>query len=519
MGDSFYGCRQLCRTYLKDFDKIQRLGSDQIYKRYSSLEAILRNNIAEEYRDFPAKPDFDPNYGSIVWYGVEWKEKPRLLLELEGEERAHYESILEETQEHYRRAVDACQREDELATLAGILSSIDERFVYCYDDKVVAVAWGMREKKRSEVLPLDELIDNPDEKRPIPPVVTPVEEPTPPEETHVEEEEQVDPEESEETHVEEEEPEEPDEAIRDGVGYTEELIRITFDPGEHGRLKKSSGLSQLSLATGTVVAAGLIPGVKSKRGYKFVGWSPSITEPITEDTCFTAQYRKKKGTAWWKWLLWILLILLGLWLLLWLLQGGCSDRRDDYGRRIYDPIPADSVGLIEQVPGEGGEVRDDNGRVRDILDEDGQLPDVTIIAPITGEDGKAPEVIDSDDQIPILSDRLNIFLTDSDADLQQWVNDFKAQYPDAAYRVIGWDPNVQLIQIQVPADEREAIGKRLPDELPRQPFFVVDEAIMDHNGVPTEGRMSVEERGWHLKAVHAPRLGRPPGEATMWWWL
>ena len=84
-----------------------------------------------------------------------------------------------------------------------------------------------------------------------------------------------------------------------------------------------------------------------------------------------------------------------------------------------------------------------------------------------GDDGRPPRIIDSDEQIPIIADRLNVYLTDDNANLQQWVKDFKGKYPSDNYRIIGVDPNAQLIQIQVPSSERESLGKRLPQELPR----------------------------------------------------
>lgn len=567
--NKFYGKRRLCQTNLKYFDKIQRLGSDQLYKRYNSVEPILQNNISKEYQDFLAQPDFDPNFGTIVWHGVQWQKAPRLLSQLEGEERAHYEEILQETLTHYQQAVEQCRNEEERMTLAGILSSIDERFIYCYDDRVVVVAWGMREKEKNiKVFPLEELFVAPQEPEPEEAVQEPEVEETP---------QEIAPEEPPVTPPPYSKVDEPQEdllvvAFNPGLHgrldygassvtiprggrldasqiptitpesgylftgwdvnldapiqsdiiataqYRSSSVRATFNAGEHGLLKRRRREVDMPIELGSAVAPSAIPRVKSKRGYRFTGWSPDISQPLSEDTTFTAQYEQNKGwwyswywwrkRTWWEWLLWGLLFLLLLFLILWLLGSGCSSCAshlyEEDEDRVYADIPVDSVGSVDQIRGDDGSYYDDNGRVRDILGDDDCLPDGAVVAPIMGDDGRLPRIIDSDEQIPIIADRLNVYLTDDNANLQQWVKDFKGKYPSDNYCVIGIDPNAQLIQIQVPSSERESLGKRLPQELPRQPFFVVDEAIVEHAGTPTRALNGNNLRGWHLKAVNAP---------------
>lgn len=541
--NKFYGKRKLCKTKLKDFDKIQRLGSDQLYKRYNSVEPILRNNISEEYQDFLAQPDFDPNFGTIVWYGVQWEEAPRLLFLLEGEEREHYEKVKQDTISHYQKAIEQCRNKEEQMTLSGILSSIDDRFFYCYDNRVVVVAWGMREKeKQMQVFPLEELFVASQETDAEPPPIT-----TPSEE--VEEEPQEDlivvtfspglygsledgdtsvtiPSGSclssiqtptiipDSSHLFTGWDINPDEPIYNDVIttalYRGKNVRAIFNSGQYGLLSGGRNEIEFPIETGSAIAPNFIPPIQSQKGYKFIGWSPAISQPLSEDTTFTAQYERKSWwarRAWWEWLLWGLLLLLLLLLLFWLLRGGCTSctsHRHDYEEHVYKEIPVDSVGSIGRIRGDDGAYYDDNGRIRDILIDDGRLPDEVIVAPIIGDDGRRPRIVDSDEQIPIIADRINVFLTDDNANLQQWVEDFKAKYPSDNYRIIGADPNSQMIQIEVPPSEREALGKRLPQELPRQPFFVVDEALITHTGTPSQDPNAKELRGWHLQAVNAP---------------
>ncbi|MCD8506631.1 MAG: TetR/AcrR family transcriptional regulator [Alkalibacterium thalassium] len=48
-----------------------------------------------------------------------------------------------------------------------------------------------------------------------------------------------------------------------------------------------------------------------------------------------------------------------------------------------------------------------------------------------------------------------IYFEDKNADLNKWVQDFKQIYPSDNYQVIGYDPNVRMIQIQIPEGQRD----------------------------------------------------------------
>lgn len=68
---------------------------------------------------------------------------------------------------------------------------------------------------------------------------------------------------------------------------------VKFDPASFGKLKK--GARAVQVQNGKAVDPALIPQVKAKPGYEFVGWDKDTTEPISKDTVFKAQYEKKEG--------------------------------------------------------------------------------------------------------------------------------------------------------------------------------------------------------------------------------
>ena len=138
-----YNKRKICFTEVSDFTDFQGVGSDPLYKRFDSVKAVMRSCIDEKYIGFLAEPLYNANEDIIDWYVDQWEEHPRRLTELTGAERAHYQQIKDETVQHYRNAALKLENTD-LMILAGVLKYIPDEAIFCYDDKVVLICWGMR---------------------------------------------------------------------------------------------------------------------------------------------------------------------------------------------------------------------------------------------------------------------------------------------------------------------------------------------------------------------------------------
>lgn len=67
---------------------------------------------------------------------------------------------------------------------------------------------------------------------------------------------------------------------------------VRFDPGDKGKLK---GARAVQAMNGKPLDPAIIPHVKPRRGYEFVGWDKDTTEPIHQDTVFKAQYQRLEG--------------------------------------------------------------------------------------------------------------------------------------------------------------------------------------------------------------------------------
>lgn len=537
---TFIGKRRMAFTDINDFTDYQGVGHDPLYKRYDSVNSVLSRHVVPEYRHFLASPDYVADDGHINWYINEWNDVPERLVNLDGELRKKYETIKNDTVSYYSGILPTLQGED-LMILAAALKYIDDNFIYCADGKVFLIAWGMRPEgskhlecgkiiheleciKKCKVkfdagshgrvtdpmlieysVPFGhEMIpsDVPDVESeegykfsawdpapvgreitadtlfraqyrkiatpPAPPVVPPTP-PTPPT------------------------PPVPDK------------FEVKFNAGEHGKLSGAPAI--LALTAGTVLTAANIPTVTAQKGYKFKGWdSDPLSAKVTGNKVYNARYEKVKKKSlwgrWWWWLLLSLLALLLIWLLAWLL-GGCTSCSGPGGILGFGDDDR-SVREIDRVDRDGV-IGDDNGIWKPIPIEDGKLPpEGNITAPIFGEDGEKVPVVQPDDGSPAyIENRLFIFLSDDNDDIDRFAEDFKRAYPGDQYAIVGYDRDVKSLVIQFPAEEREQIREQLPSKIPGHNFVVLDEEIYMINNAPAVEAPSDSDRGWHLEAVHA----------------
>ena len=138
---TLYGKRKLCYTEVTDFTDFQGIGRDPLYKRFNSVYSVVEKHIDPKYRDFLAHPIYSDE-DQILWYVREWSGTPCQYKELSDAERAKYSQIKDETIAAYEKVRKELSGEDK-QILTGALRYIDEDFMFCYDDKVVIVAWGM----------------------------------------------------------------------------------------------------------------------------------------------------------------------------------------------------------------------------------------------------------------------------------------------------------------------------------------------------------------------------------------
>ncbi|WP_300726145.1 S8 family serine peptidase [uncultured Bacteroides sp.] len=535
-GHTFFGKQKLCYTEVSDFTDYQGIGHDPLYKRYDSVASVVKRVVPEKYHSFLATPEYIEDSDQICWHIDKWDETPTRLSELQGLKKSEYERIKSETIAAYNAALQVLEGED-LQILAGAIRYIDDERIYCTDNKVFVVAWGMTPDTRqhkvigsviheynlvkkykitfdagehgsfsskmdSAILKAEKYVLS---ARDLPNIIVDngwdfagwIPEPI----GHIVNEnisftaeynktaevqtldKQIAPPISDETEEDK-----------------EQMFTCHFLAGEHGTINGSPSIRKIE---GSHLRADELPLVMPHSGYTFVGWSDSpLNCTIDGDKTFVAMYDKvpwyKRGWLWLtglfagkgclRWLLWLLLFLLVMWLLLWLL-------RDCKGNHaVNGVVPVDTITCPD------GRVIDDNGWARPITGSDGTLPDNgSIVAPIMGEGGTDIPVIEQPGVPNTIANRLFLFMEDENDNVEALAKDFKAAYPEDRYSIIGYDKEVKLLVIQMPADERDRMRQTLNSKIPNHKFIVFDEEIYELNG-----RISSQsaDKGWHLDAIH-----------------
>jgi len=530
---TFAGKRKVGRTEICDFTDYQGIGRDPLYKRYENVYSIVRRVVPAEYAHFLAAPDYSPVEDTINWYIDEWSETPRRLVDLVGAERDRYERIKKDTVSRYRKAFESLGGED-LQVMACALRYVIDDFIYCCDGRVFLLAWGMT-PDRNKHISLGELVHE------SPMVVTyklrfsagehgvfaahdssVVSIPGGTEITHADLPRVLADEgfefagwspspigtvvegDMDFTAVYRPKYEPPVPAEESERDLEPEPV-VRFDGGGHGVV---TGDDTIVKARGTALGADDIPDVKAAKGYTFRGWDVNPLNMIVDrDVTFTAMYDEvlpwyKRLWRWflsagWKWLLWLLLLLLSAWILTKVLSdcSGCSHHTDPASpiENTVDPLPT--------VTDPDGTVIDDNGGVDEVVVVDDRLPEGEyIVAPVRGEGGALPPIVREPGRAPAIANRLVLFLEDADDDIDALAADFKRVYPGNQYAIIGYDREVKSMVIQVPEAERGTIRETINERIPNHRFIVFDDEIYELNSTPTDTQC---EPGWHLDAVGA----------------
>ena len=313
---TLYGKRKLCYTEVTDFTDFQGIGRDPLYKRFDSVLSVIEKHIDSQYRDFLAHPIYSEDEDQILWHVREWNTTPCTFNDLGDVEKTKYSKIKEQTISIYQKVCNALSGEDK-QILVGALKHIDEDFMFCYDDKVVVVAWGMMPDTHKHVLKgavvhdlqiknshkikfvvgdkgvltdkLAEIVSRADGAILSSidlPVVTAKKgyafkgwEPNPlgmkvnRPLTFVAQYEEVPIEEVEEIIV------------------IPETVQVNFICDECGTL---IGDTVYTINKGEYLSLDMIPSVVANDGYNFDGWDGSTGSPINADTIFTAMFSKRK---------------------------------------------------------------------------------------------------------------------------------------------------------------------------------------------------------------------------------
>ena len=113
--------------------------------------------------------------------------------------------------------------------------------------------------------------------------------------------------------------------------------------------------------------------------------------------------------------------------------------------------------------------------------------------------------ITDDEGRQIVGDRLNVILDAADDQtFNEWADEFKALYPGDDYKVVYYDRMTQLLQVQIPQDERAQIMQALPTQITDISFYVFPEGLMGNLGYkPNDLVFNYPETSWYFEPIQA----------------
>ena len=113
--------------------------------------------------------------------------------------------------------------------------------------------------------------------------------------------------------------------------------------------------------------------------------------------------------------------------------------------------------------------------------------------------------ITDDEGRQIVGDRLNVILDAADDQtFNKWADEFKALYPGDDYKVVYYDRMTQLLQVQIPQDERAQIMQALPTQITDISFYVFPEGLMGNLGYkPNDLVFNYPETSWYFEPIQA----------------
>lgn len=435
------GKKELCRIedINKNFKAIQGIGGTTLFDRYNLAETnIIYKSIDVKYQGLLAYPVQKGN--TITFYGKKYNETPQLFAELQGEELEKYTSIKNETLSHYTSKINSLQNSgkiDEAEFLSRSIKFVDERFIYCYDDIVVLGVWGMQVRDNVRG-DINEICKNFVVKEKHPLTTTVIEN---------------------DFSKDESEPIQP----------TPEQESIVIQPKQENHI--------------IVPPPPLSPKLPWYK--RFWNWLRTL---FTGKGCF-------------KYLLWLLLILLLFFLLCWLfrncdgrsLKGGAILGDNDSGWFREDPNVGNDGGVYDPynpyqpVPTPPG--------YEDILP-----PQQGVLPPIGGD----PQIIPGNPSI--IANRLNILMENKDKSILDLANEFKTVYPTDDYQVVYYDDVIKRMQIEIPKEERDELKLIIPEQFaPDYELFVFDEALFEGVYSPNDPAFKDSDKSWFLEAINAPQ--------------
>ncbi len=458
----------LQRTLLKDVI-LPKLKSVYVIDYYEGMRGMLESRADFPYKDMFANPRIRTR-NDIIWSSDAFSNRPVKLAELGGEDRKYYSYLLYKEITAVRHLIATLKEEDGGMPLSDLLSkalsNIDDSSVYCGDDKIVLVNWGVVPRQSSPdgfggIYRSGKFLGGWDSTHRENPKLL-----VPDNDSEVQNEEAPDPHDSETASDETEETA----GTMQSEDSAPEPTDKTPETGVNGEVMPEAVSEDGVLPETTDVADKLTS--KDPEGKK-------DTEKKEEKPKDDKKAIDKKETPYgwkdlfrdfwkgvrflfrklWRILLLALLVLLGLFVF-----------------------------------------RNCHGQLSQVNPFFNPLPERPVIMPV--DDGSVG--LSEDSIYSVATDRLNILLEkEDDNTMLEWAKAFKKAYPSSDYEIKYYKEDTYMLQIKVPANQRIKVLNELNSKLPDFSFDVFEETVYNAGFTSNDPGLSDGQASWYIDAIGA----------------
>lgn len=471
----------LHRTQLKDVI-LPKIKSVFVIDYYKGMRSLLESRKDFPYNDIFANPRVRTKT-EVIWSSDAFLKQPRLLSDLKGEEKQYYSYLLYKEIKALRTLIETLKTESGGTPLSELLSksisNIDEKSVYCGNDKIVIVNWGLIPRQPGlegmGIYRSGRFINDWEEAHNSDPrhYRTPSDSEKVPDQT------------------EKPEPDKSTESTQGKVTETVTEVEQTPDADASHAVKNEETVSHESP---TQEAKDITVKENSEDKTEIVNESKKGSTEVTEknqtqkedvengkQTESVSHVRNSSAYGWAE-------LFRGLWKgLCFLFKKLC---------RILIPLLIILLIILMCLFG----FRNCQGPFSQFNPFYNPLPDEPVIMPVGSDCVEMSE----DGLYKVANDRLNILLEkENDNTMLDWAKAFKKVYPSSDYEIKYYNEDTYLLQIKVPSEQRLRVKNELNSLLPEFKFDVFEETVFQANFVSDDPALNDERASWYLDAIGA----------------
>lgn len=467
------------RSSIKDFI-LPKVKSTYLIDYYEGIQSILIGREDFCYKGLFANPRVRTQ-SEIIWSTENFSKRPVLLSDLSGIEKDKYSYLLNQCIHSLEHLIDILKEEAGGQPLSELLSKsipyIDEQSVYCGEDKIVLVNWGLiprtQEQKNGQIYRSGKFIGNWDNKHSVSPIID------------VDTQENKHPDIAEETtqpSIIELSFKENRDIVNVGDG---EILNKTNDVVLEDSKQELSDIKDNDLQSDKVLDNKKdVIDITSDETPKPLNIPETKSNETKHNEIRTNEIRPKEikelkhdnygwktlGSNFWEGLKFIL-------------------------KKLFWIITIIALFFLSMFL-----LKDCQGPIHKINPFYNPLPENPVVLPIE----KAHIGKSSDGMSMIATDRLNVLLEpENDDTMLEWAKAFKDIYDKDKYEIVYYNKELNILQIRVPDDEIESIKNNLPNELSKFHFEVFDEVVQESGAFVNDPMINNPQHSWYLNPIGA----------------